>query len=532
MTPALSNRQIARAALVLVFGFLSSGALGIIRTAIIAATFGTSETLDAFFAAQRIPETLFVLIAGGALGSSFLPIYSKLRAGEDPSAAWKLVSATLTLVTLSSIALAVVIGLCAPLLLPALLLPGAPPEMQALTVSLTQIMLATVAIFGVSGLLMALLNAHQQFLLPALAPSLYNAGLIVGALLLARLTPDGTPSVYGLAWGAVLGAALHLAVQLPGVRKVAPPLRFLLGFNAPGVRQVLLLMGPRVLGLAVVQINFAVNVAFTSYMVEGSYSALNTAWYLLFFALGVIAQSIGSAVFPSLAALAAQNDLAGFRQRLAGAMRSVLFLAFPAAAGLIVLGEPLIAVLFERGEWTAESTAATAWALAFFALGIAGHSLLEVLSRAFYALADTRTPVTVGLAAMVANIVLSFALIRVIGDPNSLSRGPFAGLALANSLTTLLEAAALWLLLRRRVGLADRYVLDGAGRALAAAGLMGLALLGLRALSAPYGVWVTAAAGIAGGAALFFGLALLLGVAEARTIPGVLLERLRARNRR
>src|SRR5262249_41731712 len=152
--------------------------------------------------------------------------------------------------------------------------------------------------------------------------------------------------------------------------------------------EVLVLMGPRVLGLAIVQINFIVNVNLTSGMIEGSRVALTTAWTLLFFVIGVIAQSVGTAVYPSLSTLAAANDMPGFKNRLAGAMRSVLFLAFPAMIGLILLGAPGISVLFQRGAWTAEDTAATAWALAFFALGIAGHCLLEVLSRAFYALSD------------------------------------------------------------------------------------------------------------------------------------------------
>src|SRR5690606_29981226 len=156
--------------------------------------------------------------------------------------------------------------------------------------------------------------------------------------------------------------------------------------------------------------------------------------------------------------------------RLVGALRSVLFLAMPATAALIVLGRPLIAVLFERGEWTAESTAATAWALSFFAIGVAGFVLLEILSRAFYALSDTATPVGVGIVSMVSNIALSLIFIRFVGDPGSLSRGPFAGLALANALTTLAEALVLWALLRRRIGKIDEGTLvPGVARVTAAA---------------------------------------------------------------
>jgi putative peptidoglycan lipid II flippase len=248
----------------------------------------------------------------------------------------------------------------------------------------------------------------------------------------------------------------------------------------------------------------------------------------MFFVLGVIAQSMGTALFPTLSALAAQGDMNGFKDRLANALRGVLFLAFPATIGLIVLGQPAISVVFERGRWTAESTTATAWALSFFALGIAGHALLEVLSRAFYALEDTKTPVLIGVASMIANIILSLIFIHLIGDPGNLSRGPFAGLALANSLTTLLEGVALWLLLRRRIGaIQDAFVLDGAVRALIAALGMGVSVwLVMQAFGGQPAV-VTALAGGVIGMLGFFAFALILRIDEARTFPMMLLRRVR-----
>ncbi|NDJ63052.1 MAG: murein biosynthesis integral membrane protein MurJ [Chloroflexi bacterium] len=544
----------------MVVGFLASGVLGLVRTAVFSTTFGASAALDAFYAAQRIPETLFVLVAGGALGSSFIPVFTRLldkpvTPDSDPGAdAWRLASATLTLASVAAALIAVVIGVFAPLLVPAVLVPGAHPAEQALTTALTQMMLVTVVIFSVSGLLMGLLNARGIFMLPALAPSMNNLGQIFGALVLTRLITtygvdpavtvaepfaawgasfwpsDGGAATYGLALGTILGALLHLIIQLPGLPHVGARLRVLLAPRTPGVREVLLLMGPRVLGLAVVQINFIVNINLTSGMIAGSRTALITAWTLMFFALGVIAQGVGTAVFPTLSALAAADNLPGYRDRLASALRSVLFLAFPATVGLIVLGEPLIALLFQYGAWDAESTAATAWALSFFALGIAGHGLLEVLSRAFYALSDTWTPVGIGLASMVANIILSLIFIQFIGDPSSLRRGPFAGLALANSLTTILEGLALWVLLRRRIGgLNDRVVLRGAIPALLAALIMGLAILLIADQLAESGPLLTVAVGGLSGMIVFFGLAILLGVSEARAVPMRVLQRLRGR---
>jgi putative peptidoglycan lipid II flippase len=555
---ALSTRQIAAAAFVVLIGFLASGVLGVIRTAAFNAIFGASAELEAFYAAQRIPELLFTLVAGGALGSSFIPIFSKYRAQGNTVQSWKLASAVMTLSSSAALILGILLALTAPLYMP--LLYNREIYLE-LAVRMTQLMLITTVIFSISGLLMGILNAYQNFLLPSLALSMNNLGLIAGALIFApmlsttvglfaypapnpvaaaHLLPDLSAvagylapkslNVYGLALGAILGALLHLVVQLPGLRKIGAALRFLPDFRIEGVKQVLSLMLPRMLGLAVTQINFIVSTAFATgaLMAEGSLTVLNTAWYLMFFALGVIAQSMGTAVFPSLSALAAANDMHGYKERLAGALRAVLFLSFPASVGLMVLGRPLIALLFERGAFTAEATAGTAWALAFYAMGIAGFSLLEVLSRAFYALADTRTPVLVGLASMISNIILNFVFIQFVGVPGSLERGPFAGLALANALTTLLEGAALWWILSRRIGgINDAYILSGSAKAGIAAVLMGaVVLLVVNALAAAPDLLLVLIGG-GTGIVTFFGLALLFKVEEARTIPGVFLRRFR-----
>src|SRR5690606_38141719 len=356
--------------------------------------------------------------------------------------------------------------------------------------------------------------------------ALFLTPVFVNAL--ADTMPPDTAGTYGLAVGAILGAVLHLAIQLPGLPRIGAKLRFLPDPHVPGVRDVLVLMLPRVLGLAVVQINFLVNVNLASGMGSGSQTALTTAWVLMFFALGVIAQSMGTALFPSLSALAAQKDIDGFKDRLANALRGVLFLAFPATVGMIMLSQPAISVLFERGEWTAESTAATAWALSFFALGIAGHALLEVLSRAFYALEDTKTPVLIGVASMVANIVLSLIFIRFIGDPDSLSRGPFAGLALSNSVTTLLEAIALWLRLRRRIGTIQvQFVLNGATKSLIAAAGMGIGVWLVAQALAGQSALIVVIVGAGVGLVAFFALAFALGIEEARTVPMMVLRRVR-----
>lgn len=532
----LSAGQMIRAALVVILGFLASGILGLIRTAAYAAAFGASVELDVFYAAQRIPEMVFTLVAGGALGSAFIPVFN--RYSDDHEAEkWRFASAVTSWSAVAAAILGGLLALTAPLYMP-ILLSDVPVAYQTLAADLTRWLLITTVIFSVSGLMMGILNSYQQFLLPALAISMYNIGLIIGAVVIApnlstevglfAYQASGTVNIYGLALGAILGAALHLLIQVPGLIRVQAQLRPLLSMRVAGTGQVLRLMLPRMLGLAVTQINFLVNVYFANGMAEGSNSALNIAWFLMFFTLGIIAQSAGTAVFPSLAKLAADGDMNGFGERLTPVLSAVLFFALPVSVGLIVLGEPLVRLLIERDAWTPEATAGTAWALAFFAVGVAGHALLEVLSRAFYALSDTRTPVTIGIISLVTNIVLSIVFIQFIGEPSSLARGPIAGLALANSLTTLIEAVVLWWLLHRRVGtLGSHDILPRVWRMAAGALVMGAVVWAIAAALNTTPTLMIVGVGGLSGVLVYFGLTAVLGVSEAVALPKMIMRRIR-----
>ncbi len=545
----LSVTGIMRAAGIVMVSFVLTGVLGIVRQAAIGAQFGAGGALDAFFAANRVSETLFTLVSGGALGSAFIPVFSRYLSRDDTAGAWRVASAVVSLVFVAGTILALGAAIFADPIASHLLLPGADPAQQALTAGLMRVMLATVVIFGVSGLGMAILNAHQRFLAAALAPGMYNVGLLIGALVFVPLTRSYYGGVFGLAFGALLGAALHLVIQLPSLLRLGGSFQPSLDLTTPGVREVLVLMGPRVLGLGVVQINFWVNAALTSGMREGSLTALTLAFSLLFTVLGVLGQSVGTAVFPTLAALNAQGATDDFRRILAGAMRGVLFMALPATVGLIVLSSPIVAVIYGHGKWTANDTTATAWALSFYAVGLAGFALQEVLARAFYALRDTWTPVVIGVVGVILNIVLSLLLIRVIGGVQPtfgaihvfsvaissgslwtipVGQGAFGGLALANALATILESAALWLLMRRRLGnLMDRQVLSLAARSAVSAIGMGVVVFGLaRALDSLPPLFILAIGALAG-AAIYELLAILLRVEEARSVPRTILRRVR-----
>jgi putative peptidoglycan lipid II flippase len=436
-----SSRQIFRAATLVMALFLVSRLAGLLREMIIGARFGTSAELDAYLAAFRVPDLLFLLVAGGALGSAFIPVFTGCLMRRDLRGAWRLFSAVTNLVLIVLTGLAVAAALVAPWLVRTVLAPGFSPAQQALTVTLMRWMLISTIIFGVSGIMMGVLNSFQHFLLPALAPLLYNLSIIAGAWFLA---PEF--GVFGLVMGVVAGSVLHLQTQLVGLWWFGAHYVPTLGLRSPDVREVVRLMAPRVLGLAAVQLHFWINTVLASGLPPGSLSALNYAWLLMLLPQGIVAQAVATAAFPTFASLEAKSHYDELRRVISGTLRGVLFLAIPAAVGLLVWRVPLIRMLLERGEFTARSTQLTSVALACYAFGLIGHSVVEIVARAFYALHDTRTPVGIGIGAMALNVALSVILRE---------RLALSGLALANSLATTIEMLLLcWFLGRRLEGLA------------------------------------------------------------------------------
>jgi len=491
-------RAIARAATLLMAAYLANGLLGLLRQILIYGAFGTSPELDAYWAAFRIPDLLFTLLAGGALVSAFLPVFATHLARGEEAAAWRLAGAVLTTVALAVGGASLLAGGAAPLLVKGLLAPQVPLPQQALTASLMRIMLITPAVFGISGILMGILQAHQRFLWTALAPIMYNLGIIAGVLFLAPRW-----GVHGLAWGVVLGAFLHLLIQTPGWGQVRGRYRPRLGWRDPDVREVVSLMIPRMLGLAAIQLNFLVNTRLVSGLGAGYLAALNLAWQLMLQPQIVLAQAMATAAFPTLSALAARDERGALRRTFGETMGILLGITFPIAAGMILLRRPLIAALFQRGAFGPVSTEWTAQALQFYALGLPAHAGVELLARTFYALHDTRTPVGIGVGAMALNIALSLAWIGPLGH---------GGVALANTVATTLEGILLAVLLARRLGEGEALRW---GRAIGPAGLatliMSLALWPAAPWAARHG-WPGLILAIALGAGVY-GLALYgLGV--------------------
>ncbi len=522
--PTTSPQRLVRAATIIMLAFVVSRVLGLVREAVIGAQFGATDAYGAYIAAFRLPDLLFNLIAGGALASAFLPTFAEFLTKEDVAGGWKLASAIANWLILILGTVAIVAAIFAPWLVDHLIAPGFAPELVTLTATLMRIMLVSTVIFSLSGLMMSVLNAFEHFVMPAIAPVLYNFGILFGALVLAPRM-----GIYGLAVGVVMGAAGHALVQLPMLRRYGVSYRLSLGLDDEAIRrsvgQVGRLMAPRVLGAAVVQLMFIANTIIASFYDASVLAALNYAWIVMLLPHGVFASSIATAIFPTFSKMAAGGDREGMRTSFGQALRAVLFVTLPAVVGLFVLRVPILQLLFERGAFSHETTLAVAWALLFYAPGLLAHSLVEIINRAYFALKDTLTPVMIGAVAMGSNIGLSLLLIPLVSDPNTLTRGPQGALALANSLAASAEMVILlWLLHRKIGGIGGKRLLSSLLRTLVASLAMGALLWFLLhwAPVASLSVYLFVPLVIALGGATFLLVATLLGVEETRLLPRLL----------
>jgi putative peptidoglycan lipid II flippase len=456
-----SGRRLAGAAAIVMAAYVSSRLSGLLREIAISYRFGTGRELDAYLAANRVPDLVFQIVAGAAVASAFIPVYSSYLARNDREGAAAMVDTLFTLAIVGLLPVIAVIVLLAPTIM-SLLVPNFPPEYQVLAANLARIVLLAPIFFTIGCFCTSVLNAHGRFLLAALAPTCYNLGIIVGALIFSRWL-----GIYGLALGALTGSVFFLLVQLPGLRLLGVSYRPRLLLSHRGVRGVARLMGPRALGLAVTQVNFVVTLYLAS-GIAGGVAALNYAWILTMLPLGVFAMAISTAVFPSLAAQGAVENHYELRRMVQDALRFILFLTIPAIVGLIVLSPSIVRLIYQRGEFTAQSTATTADALRFYALGLLGMASVEIVTRAFYALHDTATPVKVAALGMAVNLTLGIVLVRVMG---------INGLALATAAASTVEAIALCAVGQRRIsGPAPSSLGVSALKSLTAAAVMAFAL--------------------------------------------------------
>ncbi len=445
--PRLSH--VARSSLLIGFFFAIDKALGLFRQVVIGRQFGVSAELDAFNVANNLPDLLFAMISGGALAIAFIPVLSESLQREGRAAAWDLFSRVANLAFLATGLVAVVIAVFAGPLVRAELgvAPGFTPQLQSLVIDLMRLNLVATLLFSLSGLVIAGLQANKHFLLPALAPAVYDLGQIFGALVLApaqglRLAGITLPAaglgVHGLVYGVILGAALHFAVQIPGLIRYRFRWSPRLGWNHPGVRKVMAMLGPRILTMGAFQLMFVVQDNLASRLDVGSVTALAYGWLIMQVPETLLATALGTALLPTLSEQFARGDDEGFQATLARATRLLLALTIPSAVVLMIPLGPLVQSAF---GFEPRGTALVVWAARAYLIGLTGHALLEVSARAFYARHNARTPLLAALLRTALFVGLAILLFRARGS---------AGIGLSNSLAFTLEAALLIALLSRR----------------------------------------------------------------------------------
>jgi putative peptidoglycan lipid II flippase len=406
---------------------------------------------------------------------------------------------------------------------------GFTPEQQEQTAGLMRILLLGTLIFSISGIVMGILYSHNHYLLPALSPIMLDVGILFGVIFL--IEPFG---VAGIAYGAVIGSALHLLIQVPGLIHYRARWYPQLGLRDPHLGQVIRLMIPRIGGLGVFSFNFIVMTNIASRLGTGSVAALDWGWKLMQIPETMIGTAMGTVIFPMLAALSAVNDEVGKRTAMVGALRFILIATIPSAIGLVLVGRPLISLL-ERGEFTAATGDLVYSTLQAFTLGLVVHSLLEVIARSFYADKDTMTPFWAALGGAIINFVLAYVLSGVNNiDPNATGdQGSVAGLALANSIGVTFEVIVLLIILRRRWhGLQETALTRALAKTVAASLVMGVVVVivnaGWTALGITGGIPVTVIHLVilvgAGGIA-FVATAAALKMEELGTLINILLRR-------
>ena len=489
---------------------------GYVRDRRISFLLGTGDLADAYSIAFRIPNTLRRLVGEGAVSAAFIPVFTQYMA-EKREEMWEFVNAILS-AAIVAMSIVVIAGILLSSYIVGFFAIGFDDQKLEATTTLNRIIFPYIGFVSLSALAMGVLNSFGRFGASAFAPVLLNVSIIALSFL-----SDWFPNpAMALAVGVVLGGILQIAIQIPSLLKTGWRLRWLWDLAHPGLRRVAALIGPRLFGIGIVQIDVLVGTQFASYMIEGSVASIGLADRVMELVLGGYVIALSTAVLPLLTRQAAGNRIEDMKNTLSFSMRLVLFITLPATVGLILLRVEIIEVLFEGGEFDQQSIELTAWALMFFAVGLSAFSIIKIIVQAFYALHDTRTPVVIGLISLLVNIVCNFLFFRWLRN---------GGPPLATSVAAFFDTFALMLVFRWRHGsLGLRAVGCSCLRFLAASVIMGAAVYAFIQVPGVYaGEWtqraISLAVAIALAAGVYFGVARLLRVRELQEMGGMFSHR-------
>jgi putative peptidoglycan lipid II flippase len=487
--------------------------LGLVREIVVRRTFGVEGEINAFTVAFQVPNLVRALAADMALGAAFVPVFSELLEKEQRERAWRLAS---TLIWLVLIVLGAATGLFF-LLAPAVMSLFGLGELESLATGLARVLFPIVVLMGVSGIVVGILNSYEEFTIPALMPVLWNAVIIVSLLVVVPRFDDPETKLYVYAGGILAGTVIQVVTPVWWLRGRDGRIRAVLDLRDPAVKRVFALMLPVTLGIGLINFNLVINTFFAARFVDPNLapSSIEAAFRLYMLPQGMFSVAVATVLFPRLSRLAARQDLAGFRDTVSLGLRQIGFLLLPASAVSAVLAEPIVRLLYERGEFTAEQTPVVAGALAAFSLGLTFNGTMLMLNRAFFSLQTAWVPTVVALGNLGLNVVLNAALYRV---------GVW-GIPLATSLVNIAGTAALLVLFRRRLGrmdataIASSYARIAVASAVAAGAAFGVWFVLDETLGRSLGAQVASVGlGVVSGVAAFLGLALLLRVRELQTL--------------
>jgi putative peptidoglycan lipid II flippase len=452
----IQNKKLLRSTLAVSAPTLLSRILGYVRDMLQAFYLGTSRSADAFTIAYVIPNLLRRLTGEGAMTAAFIPIFTEIKEKERREEIWRFANSFFFNLTVVMAFLMVVGVLFAPFLVKVIAIGF--KDFQGkweLTIVLTRIMFPYIFLISLAALAMAILNSYKRFFVPAFTPVLFNLAIITMAVLLANKVEE---PAYVFAAGVVVGGVLQLGFQIPFLWRQGMNFRPTLDFEHPSIRKVGRLMIPGIFGVGISQINFAISRMIASVLEEGSVSSLYYASRVQELTLGMFSIALAIALLPAFSELAAHRDTEGMKRTLVFSLKLISLVTFPAAAGLLVLSRPIIQVLYQRGVFDEMSTAMSASCLLFFSFGLPFISGAKILAPAFYSLKDTKTPVIVAFFVMLSYIGLSLVLMKPLR---------VGGIALALSLSSILNFALLFFLLQRKIGpIKKRDIVVSAGKSL------------------------------------------------------------------
>lgn len=519
------------AANILMLTTIASRVLGYLRDVLIFAQYGQNSLTDAYNAAFSIPDFLYMILVGGALSSAFIPVFSSYLAKNQEDEGWRVLSIIFNWIMLLLI-IGVVAGITFAPTLVDWLVPGYAPATKEMTVNLTRIMFFQVIFMCLSGISTGILHSYKNFTAPAIGSVLYNLGIILGGLLLATPIEKMFPGygIAGFSVGVVLGAMLNFIVQFSALLRLGVHYSFSFNLRHPGVQELIALIVPVFIGLAASQFNLFVNQNLASSLDEGLVSALRAAQRLMQLPITLFGITVGVAFFPTMTEMAAKLQLDEFKKTVVMGIRTVIFVTIPASCGLAALSKPVIRFMYEfrSGAFGAEDTDNTAYALVFYTIGVFAYAAIHTLSRAFYALKDTKTPVSVAVLSIAVNVLLSILLVRPMAQ---------GGLALAYSIAGIFNMIVLIVLLNRSIGdIGSRALLVSTCQTIAISLVMGGIVWGLvtgmemflpTASKMVQLVEIVVAIGV--GAAVYAALSLALKMPEAEQCMRIIRRKFRRR---